>query len=76
MNDETYIYEKYDDGYIIVRKDATDSCLIGDQLPGTEKEAKLLCRVANLAASEAREEVIEEFKEMTRKLIRKLEFEA
>lgn len=47
-----YTYQPYGkDCYVIV--DPNDYPLIGDQLPSTEAEAQLLCRVANLAHDHA-----------------------
>lgn len=42
----------YSDSCYVI-EDPKGDPLIGDQLPSTEQEARLLCRVANLARDEA-----------------------
>jgi hypothetical protein len=55
-NDEAFWgYEDLGTGYYIEGRDG--SMLIGDQLPKTEAEARLLCRVANRADQHARKRV-------------------
>lgn len=40
-------------GHAFLFEDRSGEMLIGDQLPSTEKEAKLVCRVANMAVRHA-----------------------
>lgn len=57
--DDYWIYVNHGDSLVIESVDG--DLLIGDQLPRTEKEARLLCRCANIARrkalAEAREKV-------------------
>ena len=52
MNDDYYHYTLLGDCFVIEGK--LGELLIGDQLPETEDEARLLCRCANIAHNQAK----------------------
>jgi hypothetical protein len=51
-------------GHCFMIEDRSGEMLMGDQLPGTETEAQLICRVANIAAKKAIAECEKKVKEI------------
>lgn len=62
-----YTYRRVDPTTFLI-EDPNDDLLIGDQLPSTEDEARLLCRVANLA----RDQAVAEYQEKALKSLSKV----